>query len=176
LGRHNIRELDASVAASGPHDFAVRNNISRPLAVDRSRAFRQPALQPRRAQNAAASTAFHPAFRDDRDTPLLWGGMGRVLELIWGPWEQKYFRKIRKKDSTTNSPTGKSLDRAVQAATRKISDFLIVLQGGGHRVAVANDPPAKLAVTNRNGLDTPVTDPGQLYPGAGLILLECEQS
>jgi hypothetical protein len=24
LGRHNIRELDASVGASGPHDFAVR--------------------------------------------------------------------------------------------------------------------------------------------------------
>jgi hypothetical protein len=67
---------------------------------------------------------------------------------------------------STNRPTGKSFDRAVQAATRKISDFLIVLQGGGHRVAVANDPPATLAVTNRNGLDTPVTDPGQLYPGA----------
>jgi hypothetical protein len=32
LGRHNIRELDASVGASGPHDFAVRCNISRQLA------------------------------------------------------------------------------------------------------------------------------------------------
>ena len=29
----NIRELDASVGASGPHDFAVRNNIVRQLAV-----------------------------------------------------------------------------------------------------------------------------------------------
>src|SRR5713101_690145 len=28
-------KLDASVGASGPHDFAVRNNISRPRAVDR---------------------------------------------------------------------------------------------------------------------------------------------
>jgi hypothetical protein len=90
LGRHNIRELDASVAASGPHDFAVRNNISRPLAVDRSQVFR-PAPQPRRAQNAAASTASAPRVRDDRDTPLWWGGMGRVLELIWGSGEQKYF-------------------------------------------------------------------------------------
>ena len=51
----------------------------------------KPALQSRRAQNAAASTAFHPAFRDDHDTPLLWGGMGRVLEVFRGKWEQKYF-------------------------------------------------------------------------------------
>ena len=42
---------------------------------DRSQAFRQPALQSRRAQDAAASTAFHPAFPDDHDTPLWWGGM-----------------------------------------------------------------------------------------------------
>src|ERR1700676_4692338 len=42
---------------------------------DRSRAFRQPALQPRRAQNAAASTASAPRVRDDRDTPLVgWDG------------------------------------------------------------------------------------------------------
>src|SRR5712664_1540480 len=60
VGPTRLRELDASVGASGPHDFAVRNNISRPLAVDRSQVF-QLALQPRRAQNAAASTAFHPA-------------------------------------------------------------------------------------------------------------------
>ena len=56
----NIRELDASIGASGPHDFAVRCNISRPLAVDCSQVF-QLALQPLRAQNTAASTASHPA-------------------------------------------------------------------------------------------------------------------
>src|SRR4030081_3777917 len=32
VGPPQLRELDASVGASGPHDFAVRNNISRPLA------------------------------------------------------------------------------------------------------------------------------------------------
>src|ERR1700704_1063865 len=31
VGPTRLRELDASVGASGPHDFAVRNNISRPL-------------------------------------------------------------------------------------------------------------------------------------------------
>src|SRR6202051_1955195 len=61
VGPTQLRKLDASVGASGPHDFAVRNNISRQHAGDRSRVFRL-ALQSHRAQNAAASTATHPAF------------------------------------------------------------------------------------------------------------------
>src|SRR6202171_5925236 len=42
--------------ASGRQDHTIlpyANNISRPHAVDRSQAFRQPALQSRRAQNGA---------------------------------------------------------------------------------------------------------------------------
>src|SRR5450432_1078619 len=54
--KQNSARLDASVGMSGPHDFAVRNNISRPRAVDRSQVFR-PALRSHRAQEAAASTA-----------------------------------------------------------------------------------------------------------------------
>jgi len=49
--------------------------------------------------------------RDDRDTPLWWGGMRKVLDLIWGKCEQKYLSENQKKDSTapsTNRPTGKS--------------------------------------------------------------------
>src|SRR5450755_969429 len=66
--------LDASVGASGPHDFAVRNSISRPRAVDRSQVFR-PALQSHRAQNAAASTASPPAFVTMANAPLVgWDG------------------------------------------------------------------------------------------------------
>jgi hypothetical protein len=61
VGPTQLRELDASVGASGPHDFAVRSNISRQRAGDRSQVFR-PAPRPHRAQNAAASTASHPAF------------------------------------------------------------------------------------------------------------------
>src|SRR6266705_6197053 len=63
VGPTRLRKLDASVGASGPHDFAVRCNISRPLAVDRSQAVK-PALQSRRAQNAPASTASHPNVRE----------------------------------------------------------------------------------------------------------------
>src|SRR6202521_4912965 len=75
--------LDASVGASGPNDFAVRDCISRLRAVDRSQIFR-PALRSHRALNAAASTASRPNVRDDHDTPLSRAGMGKVLEMIWG--------------------------------------------------------------------------------------------
>ena len=45
---------------------------------DRSQAVK-PALQSRRAQNAAASTASHPNVRDDHDTPLFSGRDGANL-------------------------------------------------------------------------------------------------
>ena len=51
------RTLDASVGASGPHGFAV---AATSLAA-RSFARAEPARDPRRAQNAAASTASNPA-------------------------------------------------------------------------------------------------------------------
>jgi hypothetical protein len=54
------------------------SNIVRQHAADCSQAVRRPALPPRVTPDAAASTAFHPAFRDDHDTPLLWGGMARI--------------------------------------------------------------------------------------------------
>jgi hypothetical protein len=96
LGRHASAKLDASVGASGPHDFAVRDNISRPRACDRSQIFR-PALQ-----SIARSTLPrppHPApnVRDDHDTPLSRAGMGKVLKMIWGERKGKYFCK---EDST----------------------------------------------------------------------------
>jgi len=76
VGPTQLRELDASVGPSGPHDFAVRESVSRPRAVDRSQAFR-PVLRSHRAQNAAASTASRPYVRDDRETPLCVGRDGQ---------------------------------------------------------------------------------------------------
>ena len=49
------RKLDASVEASGPHDFSVRQ---------------QNAL----VRSAARGHRIQPRVRDDRDTPLEWGG------------------------------------------------------------------------------------------------------
>jgi hypothetical protein len=50
-----FRQLDASVEASGPHDFSVR---------------KQSAL----VSSAARVHRIQPRVRDDRDTPLEWGG------------------------------------------------------------------------------------------------------
>jgi len=40
------------------------------------------------------------------------GGMRKVLEVIWGKWEQKYSENPKKRLDTlsTTRPTGKSLD------------------------------------------------------------------
>src|SRR4030088_3766919 len=89
-GRLNLRELDASVGASGPHDFAVRNNISRPRAVDRSQVFR-PALQFRCPKNAAASTASHPASVTIMIRPSCGVGWREFVEMICPTGEEKYY-------------------------------------------------------------------------------------
>ena len=52
------RKLDASVEASGPHDFSVR------ISAVRQKRRRVHRIQPR--------------VRDDRDTPLKWGGRGEL--------------------------------------------------------------------------------------------------
>src|SRR3982750_975237 len=68
------RQLDTSVEASGPHDFAVR-------ITQRS--------------SALPSRPPHPVpyVRDDRDTPLMWDGMARLIVLIWVRPETECFCK-----------------------------------------------------------------------------------
>jgi len=46
--------------------------------------FKEPALRSHRAQNAAASTASHPAFVTIMIRPSVWDGMAKVLDVIWG--------------------------------------------------------------------------------------------
>ena len=74
-----FRQLDASVGASGPHDFAVR------LARHSSRARPRPP---------------HPALyvRDDRETPLCEAGRGELVEMICPTGKAEYFSQ---KDWTT---------------------------------------------------------------------------
>jgi hypothetical protein len=66
LRGNNPAKLDASVGASGPHGFAVRNSAAR-LA------------SPKRPPHPV------PNVRDDRDTPLLWGrdGAEEIADLGW---------------------------------------------------------------------------------------------
>ena len=56
--------LDAGVEASGPHDFAVRKVSA--LVSSTPCVHRIP-----------------PRVRDDRDTPLEWGGTAMDIDLIW---------------------------------------------------------------------------------------------
>ena len=77
VGPTQLRELDANQLRRQDHTtspYAATSLVRTLLIAHRPK----PALQPRRAQNAAASTASAPRVRDDRDTPLLWGGMARI--------------------------------------------------------------------------------------------------
>jgi hypothetical protein len=69
VGPTQLRELDASIGASGPHDFAVRNNISRPRAVDRSQIQRTRPAIPSHAKRCRVHR-IPPRVRDDREPPL----------------------------------------------------------------------------------------------------------
>src|SRR5260370_36512020 len=66
--RKNLRQLDASAGASGPHDFAVRESISRLRAVIAHGKIR-PAIT-WRAQRCGVHR-IQPRARAARDTPLL---------------------------------------------------------------------------------------------------------
>jgi hypothetical protein len=82
-------KLDASVGASGPHDFAVRNNAVRLHAVRSSRA-RRTALPPRLRADAVASTASRPAFVTIASRPS-GDETGGLIELILAGAKAEYF-------------------------------------------------------------------------------------
>src|SRR5258708_31179524 len=68
--------LDASVEASGPHDFTVRSKHLSSARLDRSQAETHPAITSR-APNAAASTASRPASVTIAIRPSVgWDGCG----------------------------------------------------------------------------------------------------
>jgi hypothetical protein len=91
------QELDASVGASGPHDFAVRRSIIRPCAFAH--------MMPLRPSHPA------PNVRDDREAPLLWERDGHGYRLICDFGKSEYFcRKDWTDDSTRGAlicPSGK---------------------------------------------------------------------
>src|SRR6266576_2505702 len=64
-------------------------------AANRSRRAIRPALASHAQHCRVHRTP--PRVRDDHDTPLWWGGMATVLELIWVRWQQIFFGKSEKK-------------------------------------------------------------------------------
>src|SRR6267142_323412 len=118
-----LRELDASVGASGPHDFAVRSNrLSSAHSVIAHRSFDPPCHHLARKTLPRPSHPV-PYVRDDRDTPLLWDGMAESINLFLPNGEAEYFCKEGWTAESTNCPSGKSPDRAVQPAARQFQVF-----------------------------------------------------
>jgi hypothetical protein len=66
--RSPLRQLDASVEASGPHGFAVRSNVVRPARQPIAHEVQSAPRHPWRA-DAFASTTSHSAFVTTRDRP-----------------------------------------------------------------------------------------------------------
>ena len=69
--------------------------------------FKEPALQSRRAQNAAASTASLPNVRDDRETPLCSGGTAESIKVFLASCEVEYFCKADWTAKAVICPSGK---------------------------------------------------------------------
>src|SRR5713101_730808 len=107
VGPTQLRELDASVGASGPHDFAVRCNISRQRAGDRSQVPKNSPCNPVARKTLPRPPHPHPASVTIAIRPS--GGVGwrELVEMICPTGEVKYFCKG---DSTQKCPTGKSPD------------------------------------------------------------------
>jgi hypothetical protein len=89
VGPTCLRQLDAGIEASEPHDFAVRDQ-------HRSSArLRWLTGNPPR-QHIARPTLPRPPHpvsyvRDDRETPLVGNRTGQVIEVIWVEQEREYF-------------------------------------------------------------------------------------
>ena len=86
VGPTQLRELDASVGASGPHDFAVRCNISRPRAVDRSRIQRTRPATPSRAKRCRVHRIPCPTSVTIAKRPSVWDQKHR--------WQMSYLLDI----------------------------------------------------------------------------------
>ena len=84
----DTRQLDTSVGASGPHDFAVR-------------------LTRRSSAALSASTASRPAAVTIACRPL-WDGTAADIEVIWVRREQEYFCERGWTRGSLNSLSGKS--------------------------------------------------------------------
>jgi hypothetical protein len=90
-GRLASANLAPATGARTTRLCRTRKSICRPHAVYRSRGSSRPAitLRARRCRVHRIPSR----VRDDRDTPLVWGGTAVDIEVIWVRREQKYFCK-----------------------------------------------------------------------------------
>src|SRR5450755_3927575 len=110
VGPTPLRKLDASVGASGPHDFAVRCNISRPLAWRSLTGLIDPPCNPIARKTLPRPPHPHPASVTIAIRPLC-GGVGwrEFVEMICPTGEVKYLCKWDWTAFLLASLSGKSL-------------------------------------------------------------------
>ncbi len=95
VGSTLLRRLDTS---NGCRDHTVLPYAAIRLSPDRRRSSRalrsltddKPALRPRHAPDAAASTATRPSFVTMANAPLSGTGWARGVEVIWGGCQGKF--------------------------------------------------------------------------------------
>ena len=133
VGPTRLRGLDASVGASGPHDFAVRSNISRPRAIDRSRAHKNPPCDPLARKTLPRPPHPVPYVRDDRETPLCVGRDGQSSRGDWGVRKPKYFGK----QDWTGSISLIRLNKFAVARKRRSGRYRLQRSTAGEKKVVA---------------------------------------
>jgi hypothetical protein len=84
--RTEIRQLDAGVEASGPHDFAVRFSAVRYRRIHVHR--------------------IPPRVRDDREPPLKWDETAIICEVIWVGRKEEIFLQKGLDRQITDLPVG----------------------------------------------------------------------
>jgi hypothetical protein len=140
----NSARLDASIGASGPHDFAVRDSVSRQRAGYRSQVFR-PALRSHRAQTLPRPPHPIPTSVTIMIRPSCGVGWREFVEMICPTGIAKYFCKRGWTRLSTKRPTGKSLDgnestfRACPG--RGAASFTLLRRAGTHTAEQRHDGP-----------------------------------
>src|SRR6202171_1866193 len=124
VGPTQLRKLDTSVGASGPHDFAVRSNISRQRTGDRSQAHHPP-CDPIARKTLPRPSHPAPNVRDDRETPLLVGRDGRSCRCDLGGMKTEIFfekSEIRLDSPVKKPPDGQITTRQRRANSTRVPD------------------------------------------------------
>src|ERR1700720_24296 len=85
--------------ASGRQDHTILPSaaiVSRQRAVDRSQIQRTRPAIPSHAKRCRVHRIPCPTSVTIAKRPSVWDGMARILDVIWGEWEQKYFSENQK--------------------------------------------------------------------------------
>jgi hypothetical protein len=129
--RSLLRQLDASVGASGPHGFAVRSNVVRPARPPIAHEV-QPALRHQWCADALCVHHIPSRVRDDARPPLLPEQDGRIWPLIWVLHEAEFCPSCQSAAS-----------RRASAWRAALTDAMCQERTNCHRATDIVKPPAR---------------------------------